>query len=104
MSFQVIFTFDIKQPYNKDRQNYDDFRYNLQQIGFSKKARDNDGVYRDLPQNLYLKEISEETTDARKITNDISESVNKILKSLNIKAKYFIFVGKDWSYRVADIK
>lgn len=102
MSYFAVITFDIEKPrhniHKKITQEleYDDF-YKTRK---GRKSREF-----ALPYNTYAAEFDEgQYGSSDELAQEVRECLKRIFDQLNVKGRYFVFVGRHWKWVGGTIK
>lgn len=102
MSYFVTITFDLKNPAMSPYGTnvYSKITDALDKLDYSKIVSGKKKIDIQLPANTYVAEFDDDVDHQSEIIEYVKNELKKIFHTYTVKGKYFISVGKSWSWKV----
>jgi hypothetical protein len=102
MSYFVAVTFDLSEARLSPSGTgvYAKITADLDAINFTSFLKGRRQRIVDLPNNTYAAKFDDDVDDSSDIGEFVSLEVKKIFKKYGVNGKYFVFVGRDWHWKV----
>ncbi|MBB1127251.1 hypothetical protein [Thiospirillum jenense] len=101
MSYFVTITFDLENPSQSPHGTnvYSKITKDFDNIDFSRIVTGKRKIDRQLPSNTYVAEFDDDVDHQSEIAEFVKGELKKIFTKYSVKGKYFISVGKNWSWK-----
>lgn len=102
MSYFVTVTFDLNYAsMSPEGLNvYSKIKNDLDNLDYSKVVNGKKKIDLKLPSNTFVAEFVDDGEHQSEISDFVKDELIKIFKSYSVKGKYFISVGKNWSWKI----
>ncbi|WP_157726486.1 hypothetical protein [Imhoffiella purpurea] len=102
MSYFVTITFDLRDAKSSLHGTgvYNKITNALDMLDYSKIVRGKKKVDIQLPANTYVAEFDDDVDHTSEIIDFVTQELKKLFKSYHVKGKFFVSVGKNWSWKV----
>lgn len=102
MTLYVIVTYDMEDALSK----YTPVNKALASIGFEKDivtTKKHKKIH--LPANMFARLFESDDTEEKStnIRKDVVKKIKRIFKENEVRGRYFVFVGKEWSWKVGRV-
>jgi hypothetical protein len=102
MSYFVTITFDIKDAANSPHGTnvYSKITGDLKNLEYDKFVSGKKKNETGLPSNTYVAVFEDDGDHQTEIVEYVKTELKKVFKKYSVKGKYFISVGKGWSWKI----
>jgi hypothetical protein len=102
MSYFVTVTFDLNYASSSPHGTnvYSKITDALDNLDYNKIVQGKKKIDIQLPSNTYVAKFEDDGEHQKEITEFVKNELKRIFKGYSVKGKYFISVGKKWSWKV----